>query len=1288
MGCFSRRRKPKKDDEDVAPLLAQPPPESSSGEDESSSDDDASSSDDEDFSEDEETKELKCWIHDLIVRVEDEARLARAFAGWTHRATRTALSTWIAFWEDRKRSLELIDHALRKVAHAKLTQSFASWDKHAAEHREYVQGLSRAARSWQSRGIATAMVTWLEFLHGNASFRRAGAHLRHRTLSAGFGTWAEAASEHGAQMESLRRGVNHLVHRELSRAWKTWIEVSLEVRDSLAAIERALHYATNQGIARGFGRWGEFVADAYAEKRALGHFFNRGLSVGWKSWLEYVGELEEAHASFVRVQRLAFRFMIHQGLGRAITTWREACTPDANLVRAATHLISQTLARGWREWYGLYEQFAKMRHAIRRIANRRLGAGWETWTTMVLESRLALQTLRLAAMRLANRQTADAFATWGAYAADHAEATRKLRKGLMMAAHSSVAHAFMSWQRSARSASEDPMVRAGHFLRNSGLTQAWLSWRIAFRDRQAASLKMQKGLQFMMRGDLARAMTTWADATARRHDPRFQSELRARNRSAGRAAAFFLNSSLMRAVSAWLELAEFNRKLRRGAGRLLHKQSAKAWDAWAARAEEMRAMRQGAAFFLNRNGARAMSAWSEAVERAHEQAECDEARRRVALYLMHRGLSKGVSSWRVYAEERLERMAILESGAKHLKSNGMTRVWNTWMSFVEQQISATELMRRTLGFVVARGMARGFASWAQGTLLRDDPVARAVRHFANAAFARGWSSWRDYADERAAKVANMERGLKRLVYRSTALALDAWIGMAEGRKEQMAVLRRGAGFFTNRSLALALSAWRRRTVPKQMFDFALRTRTQGLQRSIAHFTQRGLMRAVVSWHEHCVLLTKLRGAMRRLVQRELARSWNRWADHAGHKARLAALLPQILRRELVKGWNTWVGQFEALAGIRRAVRHLVNRHLSRGWASWLEMARYLKALRRGASFFVHRVLAQSWVVWMAFWAERALDRNRADSGRKRAIQRLKNMQCARAWTSWAVAAREHRKMAHALRRLTHRHLAYGWSGWAEMVAERHRLLRLVRKGTTFFLDRAVGLAFNAWRAEVERTLSEAYSDYAGYYYNPAMTGPVTPLREPDRPKRGVDAIPFWPVEDLPTEAPRPPLSKRCMPRCSPRRPQPPRAIGSPRGAPPKPAATPINYPFNPGLDGRSDPPLKRPHQEAVQARHGGYPSEAELAFNPALGRMPEPMGYGANYGGGGGGGAAARSVTLGLDAPKSPATPLRRPGQAGLFDKSRTPSSAGSGAGGRGSSATTPGSGLEPGRHVHVHVFR
>ena len=110
--------------------------------------------------------------------------------------------------------------------------------------------------------------------------------------------------------------------------------------------------------------------------------------------------------------------------------------------------------------------------------------------------------------------------------------------------------------------------------------------------------------------------------------------------------------------------------------------------------------------------------------------------------------------------------------------------------------------------------------------------------------------------------------------------------------------------------------------------------------------------------------------------------------------------------------------------------------------------------------------------------------------------------------------------------------------------------------------------------------------------------------------------------------------------------------------------------------------------ESWPAHHGGYPSEAELAFNPALGRMPEPMGYGANYGGGGGGGAAARSVTLGLDAPKSPATPLRRPGQAGLFDKSRTPSSAGSGAGGRGSSATTPGSGVEPGRHVHVHVFR
>ena len=232
-------------------------------------------------------------------------------------------------------------------------------------------------------------------------------------------------------------------------------------------------------------------------------------------------------------------------------------------------------------------------------------------------------------------------------------------------------------------------------------------------------------------------------------------------------------------------------------------------------------------------------------------------------------------------------------------------------------------------------------------------------------------------------------------------------------------------------------------------------------------------------------------------------------------------------RELVKGWNTWVGQFEALAGIRRAVRHLVNRHLSRAGRR-AEMARYLKALPRRELLCPPRP-AQSWVVWMA--SGRARPRShRADSGRKRAIQRLKNMQ-VRAWTSGGGCTRA--PQDGALRRLTHRHLAYDGRGGRD-VAERHRLLRLVRKGTTFFLDRAVGLAFNAWRAEVERTLSEAYSDYAGYYYNPAMTGPVTPLREPDRPTRGVDAIPFWPVEDLPTEAPRPPLSKRCMPRCRPK----------------------------------------------------------------------------------------------------------------------------------------------------------
>ena len=49
-----------------------------------------------------------------------------------------------------------------------------------------------------------------------------------------------------------------------------------------------------------------------------------------------------------------------------------------------------------------------------------------------------------------------------------------------------------------------------------------------------------------------------------------------------------------------------------------------------------------------------------------------------------------------------------------------------------------------------------------GTYECMQPAARAVAYFANGALGRGWSSWCDYVDNRARKVANMERGLKRI----------------------------------------------------------------------------------------------------------------------------------------------------------------------------------------------------------------------------------------------------------------------------------------------------------------------------------------------------------------------------------------------------------------------------------------------------------------------------------------------------------------------------------------------
>ena len=136
-------------------------------------------------------------------------------------------------------------------------------------------------------------------------------------------------------------------------------------------------------------------------------------------------------------------------------------------------------------------------------------------------------------------------------------------------------------------------------------------------------------------------------------------------------------------------------------------------------------------------------------------------------------------------------------------------------------------------------------------------MARGLRRLANLTLARGWNAWLEAADERAAFLLQLRKGVSFLVNRKLALSMASWRDVSDTK------LKRAARYLMNRTLARGWGAW------------------HGL------------------WSEHRRKVALLKRSGNMFAKPKLTAAWSHWQKSWEHEAasRAAMTLEQQLAHE-------------------------------------------------------------------------------------------------------------------------------------------------------------------------------------------------------------------------------------------------------------------------------------------------------------------------------------------------------------------------------------------------------
>ena len=1008
-----------------------------------------------------------------------EGLLGRALGHMLNRQLSTAYNSWLELSEARARAYSALSFAARAIAHRRLRLATNAWIDFAIASAEMTPG-ARAAAHLLHQGLSRGLGSWMEYTRLLQLVRRAASAMRDQGLSRGMNSWVVYAEERGAALATLETSVCAMRAGALRHALNTWIEKTFDA--PVDPRVRAVAHLVHRELSRALASWSEATEAWLVMMSAMAALRNRDIKRAMLTWMAYADE----HAESLRVLRSGLS-AARDGRRRAWNQWAGQLAGYAALRVALHRLQSHQQVKTLNSWVDYAAERRRYRRALAQFTHYDEAVAWRTWRAAMARIKAKLDALAAKARALMAGPTLKALNKWKAVCAKG----RLLRRAGAAIAFAKGRAAWNTWQE-LRVSTAQAKQRVGAALRQlspegRAMAKALRSW-IALSGSFAA---IRRALVALTRQHVGRAYRRWVEMAHVRAG--------ARVRLAGVLYALSPDGKAKRRafnqLSAQLDAW---RLLRRACARMVLIRAVRCLLKWQHAVEQVATLRRVAASARNSTLSRAFRTWMETpphpakvvLTRWINNRLCaaymtwstwvlalSQARQAVA-HLLHQGLSRGMNSWVVYAEERGAALATLETSVCAMRAGALRHALNTW---IEKTFDAPVDPRvRAVAHLVHRELSRALASWSEATeawLVMMSAMA-ALR---NRDIKRAMLTWMAYADEHAESLRVLRSGLSaardgrrrawnqwagqlagyaalrvalhRLQSHQQVKTLNSWVDYAAERRRY----RRALAHLSNHEVARGFMSW-------VDLVHARRACLVGPRRAIAHWRAIKVVRALNRWEALVVARRLLRRAAASLFHSRARVALNTWGAYVDASSAARTKLAATLRRfspegrAVTRAVNAWRGRVLERQQMRRAVAALAHSSSYRAWRKWAAVTALAAVLRAVFFRMRNRALVRAWGVWVRS--------PMVPTPAKRAASRIVNQPLARAFTHWGAVVDSIFAMARAASYLANRELARSWRSWEALCIERE----LMAVALSNLLGAALRRGLNTWLAWFDETV--------------------------------------------------------------------------------------------------------------------------------------------------------------------------------------------------------------------------
>jgi len=880
------------------------------------------------------TEQLRAWLSWIDMaqaRLEALRKLSRAVGVIVHREAALAFGGWSEWHKRRAGALWRMRVAVMKLTNSRAVLAFSRWCEAAEEAARSIE--ERAVLMWTCGGLGRAYRTWRSVATQRSDaigvLRNACLRIMRGQQLRAWQSWVLLAHARLVVLEKARRAMETLTRRELVMCYRQWLAHHSARADALVRILLVVMKLVRDKSALAFRRWREGVRasmTAAARKagtasqlsRVVRHIRNRGLARGWQTWHKHTAYVDDAHAVLAR----AFAHMRSVHLSRAWQTWLDkSAAQGAALLTLSVVLrrfMNFQLSRSWKRWCSASVEITSALDSLDRVLLRwmsfKVSRAWRRWCSMCLGITSALESLDGAVRHLLLWHKARALRSWQSWqqaATKAAFAIELLRQKEQL----SRCRAWQQWQRvvaisRAQELKSVLLCRILRSLMQRDLSLAWNGWVQACTAAAYAEHVLFRAAQRLLRGGMARALSTWAsvtDAQARmrtsiarltqlekvsalRHWARqVEAEFTALHKLRA-AVVIFTRRDMVGAVRAWQSACRAAATLTHALSALMDRDLLCAWRSWSEWHERRAAFLATTERFGGRWGHRQVAhAWN---TWHGEWAARLVALQRAISRMKNSKLARAWQTWLLLTRN----LNPIRQAIGFMQNNQLARSWRRWMAMLAERKEATDRLSYAAKALLKRGLARALRSW-QACLHQATRLRGIVTRWLQRSMLRGWIRWRQWYELRTETLGDLRRAVIRLHNDRKASALDSWRASIRER------------FQMRDMLALALVRWRHNEQWRAMdgwVDFVstnlelvglarLLGRKAGLRHGLNFLNFRSssewqLMRGLRGWKRSTLLrqlydtqmeqlLSKHSVVRRWIYQKFLRRAWRTWCSH-------------------------------------------------------------------------------------------------------------------------------------------------------------------------------------------------------------------------------------------------------------------------------------------------------------------------------------------------------------------------------------------------------------------------